>query len=233
MLKHVFTVWDPRQGTAVLSMNAHYQPVKQIQFDANHIVSSGQDGVRVWDIRNGANLHNLHDPTGSIPSCIQLLSGNKLLTGGQDGQLKLWDLASGQSSNFSGARHYSRINALQCDGKTAVTGCHDGTLKVWDVAHRKLVHTLSEHQKPVHAVQFNGRKIVSGSADNSIKVWDMQKGTRIYTLLGGSLQRRANNPEHPTKPGCSHLEIDESRIVASFASLVRIYDFEVFKAPPS
>lgn len=43
--------------------------------------------------------------------------------------------------------------------------------------------------------------------------------------------KRTNNPEHPHKKGCSQLDFDDSRIVASFASLLRSYDFEHFKPP--
>jgi len=44
-------------------------------------------------------------------------------------------------------------------------------------------------------------------------------------LLGGSLQKRGNNPPHPQKVGCSHLMFDGSRVVGSFNSLLRVYSF--------
>ena len=52
-----------------------------------------------------------------------------------------------------------------------------------------MLNTLSEHKQPVNTLQFNSNKVVSGSADNSLKVWDLKKGKRVYTLLGGSLQK--------------------------------------------
>jgi WD40 repeat protein len=126
-------------------------------------------------------------------------------------------------------RNYGGVLDMACDGKTVITACNDGNLRTYDLASKTLLHTLADHKGPVHTVQLSGNKAVSGGSDNSLKVWDLKKGKRLYTLLGGSLQQRSNNPTHPTKPGCSHLEFDDSRIVASFASLVRVYDFETYK----
>lgn len=81
----------------------------------------------------------------------------------------------------------------------------------------------------VNSLQLSNSKLVSAEQSNTIKVWNLQTGKALYSLLGGSLQRRANNPEHPLKPGASHVEIDESRVIGSFNSLLRVYDFEVFK----
>jgi len=214
-----------------MTLNGHFAAVTSLQFDNNKIVSLGTDAVKIWDIRSGNLITNLNDGSGSIASCFQFVGGNQIITGGHDGQVKLWDAQSGQVTNFAGARHYNAVNEIQTDGKTAISACQDGSLKVWDLTNKKMLHTLSEHKQPVNSLQFNSNKAVSASADNSIKVWDLKKGTRVYTLLGGSLQRRANNPEHPVKKGASHLQIDDSRIVASFNSLIRIYDFEVFKQP--
>jgi len=224
-------IWDPRDGSCTMTLNGHYNPITELQFDNSRVISCGQDNLKVWDLRTGAIVRNLDDNTGSKANCFQMVGANQVVSGAHDGMVKLWDITTGHCSDFQGPRHYGKVNALQCDGKTAVSACQDGTLKVWDVASKKLSHTLSEHKQAVNSLQFNGNKVVSGSADNSIKVWDLKKGQRIYTLLGGSLQRRANNPEHPILKGCSHLEIDDSRIVASFNSLTRIYDFEVFKQP--
>lgn len=219
-------VWDPQDGTATMTLNGHSHAVESMQFDNNHVISCGADGARVWDLRNGNQIHHL----ASVKRFHQL-GGNKVATVDHYGALHKWDISTGSTSPFSGAQHSGNIYELQSDVKSIVTAGQDGKVKVWDLGHQKLVHTLDEHKQAVHTVQMQGNKIVSGSADNSLKVWDRQKGSKVYTLLGGSLQQRSNNPQHPTKPGCSHLEIDDSRIVASFASLVRVYDFEIYKGP--
>jgi len=225
-------IWDVRDGSCTTTLHGHVNAVTSLQFDNSHnLVTLGQDGAKVWDLRSNNLVTNLQDPTGSIPRCFQLVGANQLVTGGHDGQVKLWNSQTGAITDFAGARHYGQINHIQCDGSTAISACLDGQLKVWDITNKKMLHTLSEHKSPVHAVQFNSNKVVSGSGDNSIKVWNKKNGKKIYSLQGGSLQKRANNPEHPTKPGCSHLEIDDSRIVASFNSLIRVYDFEVVKLP--
>jgi WD40 repeat protein len=225
-------IWDARDGSCTMTLNGHWNPVTSLQFDNNRVISCGQDNIKVWDLRTGTFNFNLDDNSGSKARCFKMVSGNQVVTGAHDGLVKLWNTSTGHLiTSFAGQRHFGQINEIQCDGKTAISACHDGTLKVWDIAGHTLIHTLSEHKQPVNTLQFNGNKVVSGSADNSIKVWDLKKGTRIYTLLGGSLQKRANNPEHPLKQGASHLEIDDSRIVASFNSLIRVYDFEVFKQP--
>ncbi len=70
----------------------------------------------------------------------------------------------------------------------------------------------------------------------------METGQRLYSLLGGSLQARANNPPHPLRPGLplfgphvylfyinlggSGVCYDEANIIASFNSLIRVYNFE-------
>lgn len=74
--------------------------------------------------------------------------------------------------------------------------------------------------------------MVVGSQDNTIKVWETNSGKKLYNLIGGTLQRRANNPEHPTKPGISGIEVGDGEIVASIASLLRVYDFDTFHPAP-
>lgn len=48
----------------------------------------------------------------------------------------------------------------------------------------------------------------------------------MYALLGGSLQARSNNPPHPTRIGCSKIAFDDTKVIASFNSLLRVYNFE-------
>jgi len=77
----------------------------------------------------------------------------------------------------------------------------------------------------VNSVQIDEEKIVSGGGDMCMKVWKRSNGTRLYSLLGGSLQQRGNNPPHPTKVGCSQLMFDSTRVIGAYNSLLRIYSF--------
>jgi len=219
-------VWDVRQGTSIMNLNAHYQAVTSLEMDDKRVLSCGADAIKVWDLRTG----NMERQLAGNYSKFRVI-GNEVVAAQNDGDLKIWNITNDLTSSFSGPRHYQYIHDLQSDGKNIVSACADGSLKVWDLSRKCNVFTLNDHKGAVHTVQISGNRIVSGGADNSLKVWDVKKGNRLYTLLGGSLQQRSNNPNHPTKPGCAHLEFDDSRIVAGFASLVRVYDFETYKAP--
>ena len=96
---------------------------------------------------------------------------------------------------------------------------------MFDYKGKRHLHDLKDHTGPINAIQFDGQKIVSASQDNALKVWDVKTGKRLYSLLGGTLQARSNNPPHPTKPGASFLKFDEGRIVASFNAMLRVYSF--------
>jgi hypothetical protein len=50
--------------------------------------------------------------------------------------------------------------------------------------------------------------------------------TPMYALLGGSLQARSNNPAHPSRPGCSGVIYDDTKVIAVFNALMRVYNFE-------
>ena len=63
------------------------------------------------------------------------ISGKTALSGGDDGTLKLWDLATGlKIRTFEG--HSGKVTsvAISPNGKTALSGSDDGTLKLWDLA---------------------------------------------------------------------------------------------------
>lgn len=147
----------------------------------------------------------------------------------KNGQMVAFNAHNGQVVNFGGQQHGGSINQIRTDGKFVATCSADGSVKVWNIANKNLAYNLHDHKGAVNCIQFAGGKLVSGSADNSMRVWDLRKGTKMYALLGGSLQKRANNPDHPSKQGISDLQVDESRIVASIASLVKVYDFEKYK----
>jgi len=196
--------------------------VHSVEYTGNRLISADSQTLRVYDVRTGACLKSL---TGGQPTCFQGVGNKDVVVGEADGTVRIWDISTGQCTHAFAGNWASRITSLQSDGEYIVAGTSNNLLKVFDFKRKQHVADLADHTAQVNAVQFDGHKIVSCSADNTLKVWDITTHRRLYSLLGGSLQQRDNNPPHPTKPGCSGLKFDEGRIVGAFNSLLRVYSF--------
>lgn len=222
-------MYDIRSKDKIAAFKDH-SPVQQIAFDQKKLIARTDVGIKVYDLRVNGHLHDLTDPNNQYPSTFTTIDANSIVSGNRIGQLYHFDTNTAIHTQIATNLHNGPVRVLSCDGKMVYSTADDGKIGVIDIASKSLHATLTGHKGAVNAlVGDNGTKLVSGGADNSIKVWDTSKAKALYSLLGGSLQARSNNPVHPTTPGISCLSYDESRIVASTASLLKIYDFEVYK----
>lgn len=215
-------LWDVRSGTAQRSLAGHQQAVFMVDLAGDRLISGGGDGVRVWDIKSGACVRHLQ--AGTVMHA-QPAGPNELVTAENDGSVRIWNVATGQSLHHFPGRWGLQPTCLQADGDTIVVGTNTNELRVFDQKKRQSLPNLNDHTAAVNGCQLDGQRLVSCSADNTIKVWDLKTGKRLYSLLGGSLQERAGNPPHPSRPGCSGLKFDEGRIVGAFNALLRVYSF--------
>jgi WD40 repeat protein len=214
---------DLRTGAIARTYNAHNHDVLNIIIgNPGNIISTSHTEIKVWDTRNDNVLQTIN-ATSRI-KCVAYSGNNTLVLGEENGSLAIYNTQNGNQL-YRGIIHNGSINCLHTDGNYVVTGSNDGTLKEFNMQTNTVVHHLIEHNTPVNSVQFDGVKIVSGAADNCMKVWKRKTGERLYSLLGGSLQQRGNNPPHPTKVGCSQLMFDNSRVIGAFNSLLRVYSF--------
>lgn len=210
-------LWDLRSGQTTSTYAGHNAPVVQVLAAGANFVSRGLDNTQLWRPAAAAAI-------ATLPLCTALAVLPDRLVCATGASLSVYTLANG-AHQFS-VPLAAPVNALSADGTKVVAALANNQLQLVDLQQRRVLHTLADHSGAVQVVQYDGRKIVSGSDDQSLKVWDPASGRRLYSLLGGTLQRRANNPAHPTRPGCSGLQFDDGRIVASFQSLLRCYSFE-------
>ncbi len=121
--------------------------------------------------------------------------GDRLVavSAGEDGSVRVWDLAAGQLLRSLGGGTGS-VYALAVTGlgdrTVAVTGSTDRSVRVWDLVSGRAVGVpLQGHGGPVWAVatgELGGRLVaVSGGEDGLVRVWDLVSGRAVGVPLEG------------------------------------------------
>ena len=116
-------------------------------------------------------------------------NGLMLASGGRDGTVHLWDMATGTLWKTLGGGHREAVHsvAFSPDGWILASGGADRVIRLWDAATGTLWKTLGGgHGEAVHSVAFSpdGRTLASGGADRVIRLWDADAGTFRQTLWG-------------------------------------------------
>ncbi|MFN6529774.1 serine/threonine-protein kinase [Nostoc sp. ChiSLP03a] len=131
--------------------------------------------------------NTLQGHENSVLSVAISPDGKTIASSGDDGTIKLWNLATGKLiASLNG--HFQQVNVvvISPDGKLLVSASDDNTIKIWNLATRKQIRTLIGHSDSVHAlaISADSETLVSASDDNMIKIWDLATGEQIRTLAG-------------------------------------------------
>ncbi|KAI3464173.1 hypothetical protein Pfo_020836 [Paulownia fortunei] len=114
-------------------------------------------------------------------------NSGKLVSGGQDKAVKMWDTNTGLlSRTLYGCLGSVLDVCITHDNKSVIAASSANNLYVWDVSSGRVRHTLTGHMDKVCAVdvsKVSNRNVVSAAYDRTIKVWDLQKGYCVNTLI--------------------------------------------------
>jgi WD40 repeat protein len=113
--------------------------------------------------------------------------GETMVTGSDDGRLRIWDVGSGevlQTLTGHGSSVFSI--AYSPDGTKMLSGDGDGTLFLWDVATGEIERELVAHKNDIVGMAFlpDGRRAISGEdaweLPGELVVWDLETGESIH-----------------------------------------------------
>eukprot|EP01137_Pigoraptor_chileana_P000078 Opistho-2@35649 len=150
---------------------AHDDILSRVRFDGNRIISCSRDAtIKTWDAETGALLDTLRLHGTSSVRCLQVY-GRKMVSGGEDNRVVLFDLDTRQSCELY--KHESVVTCVQIDADANVlmSGSRDNTVILYDLVARKEIKVLRGHKDSITCFSFNDEWIVTGSRDKCVRIW--------------------------------------------------------------
>lgn len=104
---------------------------------------------------------------------VRFLDAQTAVSGGDDFDIVLWSLDTGQATRLEGHQGKVAELALSPDGRTIASASWDGSIGLWPRAGGAPVF-LRGHEAGVSDLAFSadGARLYSASADGTIRVWD-------------------------------------------------------------
>ena len=163
-------------------------PVYDVAFSADLMGTAQNDGtVRLWDISTGGLRAVLRGHTAPALTVAFNPAGTLLASGGEDGNLFLWDTANRTQIGPTLAGHTGPITrvAFSPDGTLLASASTDGTIRLWNVASGAAGSIFSGPKTAVNAIAFSpdGATLASGSQDGTVMLWNVSTGAE-QTLEG-------------------------------------------------
>ena len=127
------------------------------------------------------------DTFGSILSLAMSPIGNVVAAGTSNGEIRVWDGASGTPlRTFQAHTDWVRSIVFNADGSIIASSSNDQTVRLWEVSSGRCLMTLHGHINRVWSVAFSpdGTTIASGGDDQLVRVWEVSSGQCLKTFQG-------------------------------------------------
>ncbi len=193
---------DSADGRERLLLRGHNAAVTDLAVLASsagavRFASASEDGTaRIWSVTPPATSPLvLSGHKGAVRALALVPDGGTIVTGGDDGTVRLWGVKDGKERGAALATgHAGPILALAMspDGKTILTGSADKTARLIARSDGKIIRALTGHNGPVRSVAFSpdGAQIATADAKGGLKVWDTATGVGViafgHTAPGGA-----------------------------------------------
>jgi WD40 repeat protein len=166
-------LWGPEFGAGVV-----ITPDGKKLAISNGFTNGWAMGLTLWDLATSKILNGSLDKREGIPLTFLQVSpdGKVLATGGFDGLVRFWDMATGDELRPPLQAHSESVvsAAFSADGQVLATASLDQTIKLWEFATRHELGTLKGHDSGVWSAAFSadGRRLASGGLDQTVRLWN-------------------------------------------------------------
>ena len=175
----------------------------------------------IWDWRNESYVHRQQGHDFEVSSIDFTPDGATLVSGGEDGKVKLWGVSSG-FNYVTFVEHTAPVTAVVASrsGGVVLSASKDGTVRAFDMVRYRqfrIFTTPTPAQLVSLALDPSAELVVSGSGDSfEVFVWSMRTGKLLDVVSG-----------HEGPIGCLAFVPTGAPVLAtgSWDRMVKIWDF--------
>jgi WD40 repeat protein len=145
--------------------------------------------VLQWDVATGKEVRRFGGLRDKVRSLAVSPDGKLLAAASRDGNVCLWDAATGEErlhivahpNHSDAAFHGTPCLAFSPDGKRLASAGTDHTIRLWDIVTARETGRFLAPDSAFTALAFarDGKTLISGAADTGVLIWDVSAATNF------------------------------------------------------
>jgi small GTP-binding protein len=201
-------LWDTRSRECIRVLRQGAGGDAQVIFGGTSIIATAKDEtILVWP-----NPDQTHPIEMRHPGGVRFIEsdGNLLLSAGDDGTIRVWDLATRQCTRvLEGHTQLVTCLSLSSAGSMLLSGSRDQSIRLWDLHSGLCIQTYVAHTDTIKILAWHPEENVFASAgdDRWLRLWDVRSGALLRVLDGNEADIVGLAVEHGTVTASDNTKI--------------------------